>query len=90
MKCKDCKFWKAREVREDQSPKGECRIKSPAQYNRGFVFDASRIEAAQASLLFEQGYALLANYHPNTMTPMASVGWPFTKPDDWCGEWQGK
>lgn len=76
--CKDCLFW----------IRGECHRHAPANRNDALtvVRCTDQVPLDQlADMTLEPGKMLVV---PDGMEVSYLSGWPATKPDDWCGDFE--
>lgn len=78
--CKNCKFW----LQE------RCHRNPPQQVIKGYVYDpkALKIDEMLALVKSKETSIIAAKNYPayESFVPLYYSGWPFTKEDDFCGE----
>lgn len=82
--CENCIYWK-------RGDKGECHRHSPVQCLQGYAFDTSKIEGSTIQE-FCTGDAKFvgSRYASDALTPIIRMGWPYTNPNDFCGDFEEK
>lgn len=88
MSCEFCRFWKR--IGEDGNKCGECRKHSPVQCVHGYVYDPADMAMSDIRLICEHPNSFVASTSGEPATPIIRMGWPFTKPDDFCGDFAAK
>lgn len=81
IRCDNCIWWK-----KIADAKGECRANSPIQCVHGYAFEPGSLRP-EALFEFNRGAATLVECYQAgaNLHPLIRMGWPYTKPDDYCG-----